>query len=278
VTRTKPAGQRRAELLAAGRALFLAKGITATSLDDITQRAGVSKGLFYLYFPSKEDLVLALQEQFSHEIAARMRAAAEAEEDWAARLDACVKAGFECYRELHDLHEVLFHHARPPRRDPGALPDPEPASPPGAAPAAAVPAPGGTTPRTPPRRLPPPRHGSSRICSPRAPPRARSTWPIRKPPRYSATPACTRPTLAFAIAVGRTTPGPSTTPGSSGPRGYCSAAPPAWPERRVGAGRARAARRDAPAQSPEPPRKSRLRLHSRRPGWPIITILVPNTG
>ena len=48
MTRTKPAEQRRAELLAAGRALFLAKGIAATSLDDVTQRAGVSKGLFYL--------------------------------------------------------------------------------------------------------------------------------------------------------------------------------------------------------------------------------------
>jgi len=120
VTRTKPAGQRRAELLAAGRALFLAKGVTATSLDDITQRAGVSKGLFYLYFPSKEALVLALQEQFSHEIAAHMRTAAEAEADWTARLDACVKAGFECHRDLRDLH-VLFHHTHPPRRDPRAL-------------------------------------------------------------------------------------------------------------------------------------------------------------
>ena len=78
MTRTKPAEQRRAELLAAGQALFLAKGIAGTSLDDITQRAGVSKGLFYLYFPSKEDLVLALREQFSRELAERMRAAAEA--------------------------------------------------------------------------------------------------------------------------------------------------------------------------------------------------------
>jgi AcrR family transcriptional regulator len=152
VTRTKPAEQRRAELLAAGQALFLAKGIAGTSLDDITQRAGVSKGLFYLYFPSKEDLVLALREQFSHELAERMRAAAEAipvtavpvsavptsavpvsavpvsavptsavpvsrgsvsaGSGWAGRLDACVRAGFEGYRELHDLHEVLFHHAR----------------------------------------------------------------------------------------------------------------------------------------------------------------------
>jgi TetR/AcrR family transcriptional repressor of nem operon len=136
VTRTKPAEQRRAELLAAGQALFLVKGIAGTSLDDITQRAGVSKGLFYLYFPSKEDLVLALREQFSRELAERMRAAAEAvpvstapvstapvstapaggpasaESGWADRLDACVRIGFECYRELHDLHEVLFHHAR----------------------------------------------------------------------------------------------------------------------------------------------------------------------
>jgi TetR/AcrR family transcriptional regulator, transcriptional repressor for nem operon len=118
VTRTKPAEQRRAELLAAGRALFLAQGIAATSLDDVTQRAGVSKGLFYLYFASKEDLVIALQEQFSGEVAARMAAAAGAREDWAARLDACVKAGFECYRELHDLHEVLFHHAHPARSEP----------------------------------------------------------------------------------------------------------------------------------------------------------------
>ena len=125
MTRTKPAEQRRADLLAAGRTLFLAKGIAATSLDDITRRAGVSKGLFYLYFASKEDLVLALQEQFSGEVAARMAAAATAlakagQADWAARLDACVTAGFGCYRELHDLHEVLFHHAHPARPDPAA--------------------------------------------------------------------------------------------------------------------------------------------------------------
>ena len=125
MTRTKPAEQRRAELLAAGQALFLAKGVAATSLDDLTQRAGVSKGLFYLYFASKEDLVLALQEQFSREVAARMAAAADIGADWAARLDACVKTGFECYRELHDLHEVLFHHGHTSRHT--GRPDPGPA-------------------------------------------------------------------------------------------------------------------------------------------------------
>jgi len=138
VTRTKPAEQRRAELLAAGQALFLAKGIAGTSLDDITQCAGVSKGLFYLYFGSKEDLVLALREQFSRDLADRMRAAAAAipastQAGWAARLDACVQAGLERYRDLHDLHEVLFHHAHGTvqgvqgvRAGPGQ-PDPAPA-------------------------------------------------------------------------------------------------------------------------------------------------------
>jgi TetR/AcrR family transcriptional regulator, transcriptional repressor for nem operon len=116
MTRTKPAGQRRAELLAAARSLFLAKGIMATSLEDITNGAGVSKGLFYLYFRSKEDLVLALQEQFSQQFAQRIRAAADAQADWAAKLDACVQASFDCYRDLNDLHEVLFHH---PGHDPG---------------------------------------------------------------------------------------------------------------------------------------------------------------
>jgi TetR/AcrR family transcriptional regulator, transcriptional repressor for nem operon len=128
VTRTKPAELRRAELLAAGRALFLAKGIAATSLEDITQRAGVSKGLFYLYFTSKEDLVLALQEQFSHEFAGRIRAAADAQPDWTARLDACVQAAFEFYRELHDLHEVLFHHAQAAQLGSEAGPERAPAA------------------------------------------------------------------------------------------------------------------------------------------------------
>ncbi len=119
MTRTKPREQRRAELLAAGRELFLANGIATTSLDDITRRAGVSKGLFYLYFRSKEDLVLALQEQFSCQFAERMRAAADGPAEWAGKLDACVQASFECYRDLHDLHEVLFHHGHPAGRDDG---------------------------------------------------------------------------------------------------------------------------------------------------------------
>jgi TetR/AcrR family transcriptional regulator, transcriptional repressor for nem operon len=114
VNRTKPPQQRRADLLAAGQAMFLAKGIAATSLDDITASAGVSKGLFYLYFGSKEDLVFALQEQFARQFAERIHAAADRQAGWRAKLDACAQVSFDWHRELHDLHEVLFHRAGPP--------------------------------------------------------------------------------------------------------------------------------------------------------------------
>lgn len=110
MTRTKPAEQRRSDLLAASEALFLEKGVAATSLDEITGRAGVSKGLFYLYFRSKDDLLGALQAQFSARLADRIRAATDLAGDWPAKLDACVQAIFDSYQESHDLHEVLFQH------------------------------------------------------------------------------------------------------------------------------------------------------------------------
>jgi TetR/AcrR family transcriptional regulator, transcriptional repressor for nem operon len=108
--RTKPAEQRRADLLAASEELFLDKGVAATSVEDITARAGVSKGLFYLYFDSKDDLLVAMQDQFSVRLADTIRAAINLAGDWPAKLDACVLAIFDSYEASHDLHEVVFHH------------------------------------------------------------------------------------------------------------------------------------------------------------------------
>lgn len=47
---------RPAELLAAALELFVERGFTATKLEDVAARAGVSKGTLYLYFSSKEAL------------------------------------------------------------------------------------------------------------------------------------------------------------------------------------------------------------------------------
>ncbi len=48
------------ELLDAALTLFAERGYSATRIDDIAARAGVSKGTLYLYFPSKQDVFKAL--------------------------------------------------------------------------------------------------------------------------------------------------------------------------------------------------------------------------
>lgn len=48
------------EVLDAALELFLERGFAATKVDDVAKRAGVSKGLVYLYFPSKEALIEAI--------------------------------------------------------------------------------------------------------------------------------------------------------------------------------------------------------------------------
>jgi len=57
----KPRYQRRkedrpAEITAAAMTEFARKGYAATRVSDVAKRAGVSKGLLYLYFKTKEDL------------------------------------------------------------------------------------------------------------------------------------------------------------------------------------------------------------------------------
>ena len=92
MTKARPAEERREDLLATARKLFVTQGISGTTLGEVTSAAGVSKGLFYLYFSSKEDLVLAMKEQFSSKFATDMQRAISEEDDWAAKLDGTVDA------------------------------------------------------------------------------------------------------------------------------------------------------------------------------------------
>jgi TetR/AcrR family transcriptional regulator len=48
------------ELLDAALEVFVEKGFAAARTDDVAQRAGVSKGTLYLYYPSKTDLLKAV--------------------------------------------------------------------------------------------------------------------------------------------------------------------------------------------------------------------------
>jgi len=55
--------ERPAEIIAAALETFAERGFAATRLDDIAERAGVTRGTLYLYFSSKEDLFKAMVRQ-----------------------------------------------------------------------------------------------------------------------------------------------------------------------------------------------------------------------
>jgi AcrR family transcriptional regulator len=62
--------EKRAKLLDAGRALFREQGYEAMSIADITARAGMAAGAFYLYFRSKRQLLVVLMDELTEHLAA----------------------------------------------------------------------------------------------------------------------------------------------------------------------------------------------------------------
>lgn len=68
VTDVRSPIDRRAELLRAAREVLAAKGLDAARVSEIVARAGVAQGTFYLYFPSKHSLVVALTEQVMEQV------------------------------------------------------------------------------------------------------------------------------------------------------------------------------------------------------------------
>jgi len=77
-TRARNRQLRTAALCNAALPLFLSRGVEATTVDAITQGAGVAKGSFYRYFDDKEQLVETLLAPFAEALDAAMKTCAEA--------------------------------------------------------------------------------------------------------------------------------------------------------------------------------------------------------
>lgn len=61
----------------AGICLFIANGYEATTIDEITAAAGISRRTFFYYFKSKDDILLSLQSGMGAMIADAVRGAPE---------------------------------------------------------------------------------------------------------------------------------------------------------------------------------------------------------
>ncbi|MBA9004638.1 TetR/AcrR family transcriptional regulator [Thermomonospora cellulosilytica] len=83
----------RAQLVAAGVALFAERGFAGTSTTEIVRRAGVTRGALYHHFADKERLFEACHAEVQKDLYARCAAAASAApRDHAAQIDAGAQA------------------------------------------------------------------------------------------------------------------------------------------------------------------------------------------
>ena len=90
-----PRSERRAQLLDAAQAVFVQSGYHAAAMDEIADRAGVSKPVLYQHFPGKLELYLALLDKHCDTLESLVRAALEAGGDNEVRVDRTVAAYFE---------------------------------------------------------------------------------------------------------------------------------------------------------------------------------------
>jgi AcrR family transcriptional regulator len=103
-----PRGARRLQLLRAAQDVFVAQGFHAAAMDDIADRAGVSKPVLYQHFPGKRELYLALLEEHVSELADRVAEAMGGTDDNRARVDAAVGAYFDFIDAEGEAFRLVF--------------------------------------------------------------------------------------------------------------------------------------------------------------------------
>ncbi len=94
----------RRRILDAAEAVFGAKGYHGASVTEITQRAQVAQGTFYLYFHSKREIFLKLVEDLGARMRASLRAASRDSGERLAR----ERDGFRAFFAYTRAHPQLF--------------------------------------------------------------------------------------------------------------------------------------------------------------------------
>ena len=103
-----PRTARRTQLLGAAREVFVAQGYHAAAMDDIAERAGVSKPVLYQHFPGKLELYLALLDQHAEELIRRVREALASTTDNKQRVAASIAAYFDFVDSDGEAFRLVF--------------------------------------------------------------------------------------------------------------------------------------------------------------------------
>ena len=99
---------RRRQLLTAAQEVFVENGYHAAAMDDIAERAGVSKPVLYQHFPGKLELYLALLDMHVEDMIGRMRAALSSTTENKQRVRNTFRAYFDFVSTQGEAFRLVF--------------------------------------------------------------------------------------------------------------------------------------------------------------------------
>ena len=103
-----PRQARRRQLLGAAQEVFVAQGYHAAAMDEIAERAGVSKPVLYQHFPGKLELYLALLDESVEALTDTVRAALASTTDNKQRVSATFTAFFDFVGSTGQAFRLVF--------------------------------------------------------------------------------------------------------------------------------------------------------------------------
>jgi AcrR family transcriptional regulator len=103
-----PRSARRAQLLESALEVFVAQGYHAAAMDDIAERAGVSKPVLYQHFPGKLELYLALLDQSCDTIIEACKDALASTDDNKLRVNATVQVFYDYVAGARGAFRLVF--------------------------------------------------------------------------------------------------------------------------------------------------------------------------
>ncbi len=103
-----PRDARRAQLLESALDVFVAHGYHAAAMDDIAERAGVSKPVLYQHFPGKLDLYLDLLDQACDAVVEGVRTALRSTDDNLARVAGTTDAFYAYVADAGGAFRLVF--------------------------------------------------------------------------------------------------------------------------------------------------------------------------
>jgi AcrR family transcriptional regulator len=99
---------RRKQLLGAAQEVFVAQGYHAAAMDEIAERAGVSKPVLYQHFPGKLELYLALLDEHAEALVKAVRDALESTTDNKLRVQASMQAFYDFVAGDGEAYRLVF--------------------------------------------------------------------------------------------------------------------------------------------------------------------------